>query len=266
MRHGVFTPNFGTFCNPRSLRDLAAIAEAAGWDGWFLWDHIVYRDPLLEVNDPWVALAAMATATERLRLGPLVTPLARRRPWKLAREAVTLDQLSGGRTVLGVGLGSPTTPEFRAFNEEADPRRRGAMLDEALDLLVAIWSGEPVHHTGTHYRVDGVRFLPRPVSRPRIPIWVAVVWPHRRPLARAARWDGVFPLELTPPDLRALLRDVGEHRRGPATPFDVVVVATDQHAPAEWAAAGATWLLHRFEADADPEQVRRALAAGPPKV
>ena len=161
MQFGLYLPNFGAFADPVGLAALAATAEAAGWDGLFLWDHVVRREGDYDLADPWISLAAVATATSRLRIGPLVTPLPRRRPWNVAKQAVTLDHLSGGRMVLGVGLGTPRGPEFPAFGEETDLRVRGDMLDEALIVVRRAWSGETVRHTGPHYRVEGVRFLPR---------------------------------------------------------------------------------------------------------
>ena len=167
------------------VAELAVRAEQRGWDGFFVWDHVAYREPVTALADPWITLAAVAARTEKLVIGPLVTPLARRRPHQLARETVTLDRLSGGRLVLGVGLGSDRTGEFdpARFGEEGDPRARAKLLDDGLERLAAYWGGE---------------FEPRPVQQPRIPVWVASRWPNRRPLERAARWDGVFPIDQCP--------------------------------------------------------------------
>ena len=183
VRRGIFVAPFDELADPRRLAALAARAEARGWDGVFLWDHVSYDAPVRAVLDPWVALAAIATATERVVLGPLVTPLARRRVQKLARETATLDLLSGGRLVLGAGLGGDRGGELSAWGEEEDPRARAALLDDGLARLDELWAGG---------------FEPRPVvspARPRIPVWLAARWPNRRPVARAARWDGVFPID-----------------------------------------------------------------------
>jgi alkanesulfonate monooxygenase SsuD/methylene tetrahydromethanopterin reductase-like flavin-dependent oxidoreductase (luciferase family) len=178
MRYAVNVPNFAEYADPRTAAALAAEAEAAGWDGFFVWDHMVFDRRLrLPVADPWVLLAAVALATERLRLGPMVTPLARRRPWKVARETVTLDHLSGGRLLLGVGLGTPAADEYGAFGEPTGRRERAAMLDEALEVLILLWSGGTVSSHGRHYRLEEIAFLPAPVQRPRIPILVAGTWP-----------------------------------------------------------------------------------------
>src|SRR5947209_17503121 len=149
MRFGVTVPNFGPYFQPRTLAALAAEAEAAGWDGFFLWDHVLFGD--MPAVDPWVALSAIALATERIRLGPLVTPLPRRRPVKLARETVSLDHLSGGRLILGAGNGVLSW-ELDDLDEEADLRTRAAMLDEALAVLTGLWSGRPFSHQGAHYK------------------------------------------------------------------------------------------------------------------
>src|SRR5690348_5018854 len=152
MQYGISVPNFGAYFDPRVLAALARDAEQAGWDGFFLWDHMLgfYPGPV-PVVDPWVALAAIAMATERVRIGPMVTPLPRRRPQKLARETLSLDRLSGGRLTLGIGLGGDPGGELTAFGEELDPPTRGRMLDEGLELLVDLWSGENVLHRGEHY-------------------------------------------------------------------------------------------------------------------
>ena len=197
MRSGLFVPIFDALAGPALVARLSAEAEEAGWDGIFLWDHVRWREPVLEVADAWITLAAIATATQAIRLGPMVTPLARRRPVKVARETATLDRLSGGRLTLGVGLGSDRSgDELSITGEELDDRRRAGMLDEALEILTAAWSGEPVYHRGEHYTVDGMRFLPRPVQRPGIPVWVGGYPGMRKPLRRAARFKGFFPVDL----------------------------------------------------------------------
>jgi len=170
MRYAVNVPNFEDYGDVRTVAGLAADAEAAGWDGFFVWDHLAFvKAWKLRIADPWLLLAGVALATERLRLGPMVTPLARRRPWKVARETVTLDRLSGGRLVLGVGLGEPAADEFGSFGEPTDPRVRAAMLDEGLEVLTRLWSGETVSFSGRHYRVDEVAFQPPRRSGPASP-------------------------------------------------------------------------------------------------
>lgn len=196
MRYGVYVPNFGPYSDTRVLADLAYEAEEAGWDGFFLWDQVSKTtltpgaDPMV---DPWVALTAIALRTRTIRLGTLVTPLPRRRPWVLARQAVSLDHLSAGRLILGVGSGGGYF-DFEALGEASDPKTLAALLDEGLEVLTGLWSGEPYHHEGSAYQIKEAQFLPRPFQLPRIPIWVAGMWPAKAPLRRAARWDGVIPI------------------------------------------------------------------------
>ncbi|MGH2883313.1 MAG: LLM class flavin-dependent oxidoreductase, partial [Solirubrobacteraceae bacterium] len=235
VKRGIFVAPFDELVEPRLLAELAQRAEARGWDGFFVWDHIRYRAPVRAVADPWVTLAAIACATSELRVGPMVTPLARRRVHKLARETVTLDHLSGGRLTIGVGLGSDGSDEFGPFGDETDPRERARLLDEGLARLAKFWDGE---------------FEPVPIQRPRIPVWVASRWPSRRPLRRAARWDGLFPIELPGPDeLAVLVDEVRALRDGDGGPFDFVIEASADEDLGPWEAAGATWVLNSFGLD-----------------
>jgi alkanesulfonate monooxygenase SsuD/methylene tetrahydromethanopterin reductase-like flavin-dependent oxidoreductase (luciferase family) len=194
MRYGIHVHNFGPYADPRRLVELALATEQGGWDGFFVCDHLTaqWQDRPQPIADPWIALTAIALATERILIGPMVAALPRRRPWQLASETVTLDQLAGGRLVLGVGLGTVDAQNCAPFGEEADLPTRGRMLDEALEVLTGLWGGQPFTHQGEHYRVEAATFLPTPAGRARPPIWVAGHWPHRRPFRRAARWDGVF--------------------------------------------------------------------------
>lgn len=248
-KRGIFLAPFDELVDPRTLGDLAAVAESRGWDGFFLWDHIAYREPVRALADPWVALAAIACRTERLRIGPMVTPVARRRVQKLARETVTLDQLSEGRLILGVGLGSDRNDELGRFGEAEDPRERARLLDAGLERLTAFWAGE---------------LEPAPVQRPRIPIWAAARWPNRRPVRRAARWDGLFPIELPGPDaLAELVLEVRAMRSGQDGPFDFTVEISPGDAAEEWVEAGATWVLTGFGFTPRLDEVREAIEAGP---
>jgi alkanesulfonate monooxygenase SsuD/methylene tetrahydromethanopterin reductase-like flavin-dependent oxidoreductase (luciferase family) len=255
MRYAVNLPNFGPYADPRTVAALAGDAEACGWDGLFVWDHVTFiKDWNLEIGDPWIILAAVALATERLRLGTMVTPVPRRRPSKLARETVTLDRLSGGRMVLGVGLGAPPEDEYGTFGEATDAGTLAARLDEGLEVLTGLWSGRRFSFHGRHYQVTDVCFRPTPVQQPRIPVWVAGMWPGRGPFHRAARWDGVVPIKatqepesLTPAEVAEVVAAVGAHRPG-QEPFDVMVggmtghdAVADRAMVDALAEAGATW-------------------------
>jgi alkanesulfonate monooxygenase SsuD/methylene tetrahydromethanopterin reductase-like flavin-dependent oxidoreductase (luciferase family) len=248
VKRGIFLAPFDEVVEPTALAELATSAEERGWDGFFLWDHIKYQPPVRAVADPWVCLAAIACATERLRIGPMVTPLSRRRVQKLARETVTLDRLSGGRLTLGVGLGSTRSGELEPFGEVIDPRERARLLDQGLERLTAFWAGE---------------FEPAPVQQPRIPIWVAGRWPNRRPVKRAVRWDGFFPIDL--PESSALGELVEDVRglRGGTDDFDVVVEISPGDDVDPWDAAGATWVLTAFDSQPRRSEVQSAIEAGP---
>jgi alkanesulfonate monooxygenase SsuD/methylene tetrahydromethanopterin reductase-like flavin-dependent oxidoreductase (luciferase family) len=292
MRYAVSLPPFASFSDVRALADLARQAERLGWDGFFLWDHQIYGP--LTVADPWIALTAIALATERMRIGTLVTPLPRRRPTKLARETVTLDHLSGGRLVLGVGIGAGPW-EWEYFGEESDPKVRGAMLDEGLEVLIKLWRGDPFSHHGAHYTITGdggpagdqASFLPPARQQPRIPIWVAGEWPNKPPFRRAARWDGMVPLKrdsdglLTPDELRAAVAHTLAERQS-GQPFEVIASGrTPEDDPAraaeivaEYAAAGATWWIEdtapwrygwTYQGDWPGEQMRARVLQGPPQ-
>ena len=218
LSYGIFLAPFAEYADPKRLVALAVMAEEAGWDGVFLWDHVL-EGTGLSVADSFVMTSAIAQATERVRLGMLVTPLARRRPWVFARQSASLDQLSGGRLVVGVGLGHDSRGELSSFSGEVlDARQRAEVLDESLEVLVRFWSGEPVEFEGRHIQVHSASFLPRPVQRP-VPIWVACRAPYRRPLVRAARYQGCFPIF-----------DMGE-RTIPAPPEAAQVASIARRAP-----------------------------------
>ncbi|MCZ4099389.1 LLM class flavin-dependent oxidoreductase [Streptomyces sp. H39-C1] len=266
LRSALWLPIFDDLAEPMVVAHLAAEAEEAGWHGVSVWDHLRWRAPIRQVADPWITLAAIATATQDLRLGPMVTPLARRRPPKVARETATLDRLSGGRLTLGVGLGSDRfADELRATGEELDDRRRGQMVDESLEILTAAWSGKPVHHHSRHYTVDGISFLPRPVQRPGVPVWVAGLPGNVKPLRRAAGHDGFFPVNLEHPDqLADIVATVTELRRGRTTPYDIAVALPPGADPTPYATAGATWWLTEFPPETvSLDQVRGVLRDGP---
>jgi hypothetical protein len=259
--------------DPRAAAELAALAEERGWDGVFTWDAIAIGS--MEVYDPWVVMAAMSMRTERVRLGAIVTPPARRRPWKLAREAMTLDQLSNGRLILPVGLGALDDAAFANVGEPTDTRIRAERLDESLAILEGLWSGEPFAFDGEHYRFGEMTFRPTPVQRPRVPIWIVGAWPHERSMRRTLRWDGVYAQVEGVDGIRAVA-DWAE-REWPAAirdrPWDIVAegrTSADDPAPAaatvaDHEAAGATWWIESDWESMSVEAVRARIEAGPPR-
>lgn len=278
MRFALDLTIFGDLSDPGLLVDLGVEAEAAGWDGFFLWDHMVAADGG-PVTDPWMVFAALAVRTEQLRFGPMVTPLARRRMTKLARETVALDQLSSGRLVMGVGLGEHDAREFEAFGDEADRKTRAQVLDESLKVLTGLWSGRPFSFVGEHLVADTTGFQPTAVQRPRIPVWVAGLWPYKRPMRRAAAWDGVFPIkagggftyQMSPEEMAEARAFVAEERVS-TEPFDLVhagLLSGDPVADAELAHhyedVGVTWWLeHVYPGRMSPAQLRDFIRSGPP--
>jgi alkanesulfonate monooxygenase SsuD/methylene tetrahydromethanopterin reductase-like flavin-dependent oxidoreductase (luciferase family) len=272
MRFAINLPNFGSFADAQLLTDLASGAEEAGWDGFFLWDHT--RPGPLPLTDTWVALTAVALATQRIRLGPMVTPLPRRRPEEVARQAASLDQLSDGRLILGVGLGDDLFKEFSSFDHELNAIHRGQMLDEALEVLTGLWSGERFSFLGTWYQVHDAQFLPTPRQRP-LPVWVAGRWPAKPPFRRGARWQGITPVSaagaMTPDVCREIVAFTRAEREG-NEPFDVAVTAwgrdrsdeEEARLVSDFAAAGATWYQISLAATSSADEVRDAIRRGPP--
>jgi alkanesulfonate monooxygenase SsuD/methylene tetrahydromethanopterin reductase-like flavin-dependent oxidoreductase (luciferase family) len=289
MHFGISIPAFADFSDPHVLAELAHEAEAAGWDGFFIWDAMFFDPTFHPMADPWVALAAVAMSTQRMRIGTLVTPIARRRPWKLARETVSVDRLSNGRLTLGVGLGDPVQWDFGFFDEVIDPKTRAHRLDEGLDVLTGLWTAQPFSYQGEHFNVKEVKFRPTPVQSPRIPIWVGGWWPNKPPLRRAARWDGVCPIKgggsITPDEWRELLAYIDKYRTEDK-PFDAVHSgATPGNDPAQaaeliqpYAEAGVTWWMEpvdpwrfgwSFEVPWAPEAtvlMRERVRQGPPRL
>ena len=252
MKFALDTCIHGEYSNPILIAELASLAEQSGWDGFFIWDGMGGTQP---TADPWVTLSVMGSFTSKIRIGTAVTPIARRRPWKLARETTSVDCISQGRLTLGVGLGDPPSTEYQQFGENPNSRTRADKLDEGLDVLTGLWGGKEFSYDGNHYKIDKVTFLPIPVQSPRIPIWVGANWPNKRPLRRAAKWDGVYPIywhndknNMSPDILREIVEYIGEFR-DISTNFDVVAAGTHDlltkteliELSESYQAVGATW-------------------------
>ncbi len=276
MRYGIIL----TAGDIHQMIQMAGEAEDAGWDGVFYWDAISI--PGMEpIYDPWVTLAAFAMRTERVRLGNIITPPSRRRPWKLARETATLDHLSKGRLVLPVGLGALDDVGFGGVGEATEARTRAELLDESLEILTRAWSGEPFQHLGTHYQTAEMALRPPSLQQPRIPIWVVASWPRPRSVARALRYDGIIPQvagdgggpgQVSPDHVRAIADLAGE-RRPDGNSFDIVIgdvsPADDVEAARAivqpLAEAGATWWIESPWMNASVDGLRERIAAGPPR-
>lgn len=259
MRFGFVVP----WGDAADVGDLAAAAEAHGWDGIFVWE------PVWGV-DAWVSLAVAATRTTRIRLGTMLTPLPRRKPWELAGQVATVDRLSHGRVILGVGLGAPSSG-YDAFGEDTDRRRRAQRLDEGIDILRGLWRGQPFDHQGTHYRITPCEFpaFGHTVQQPGVPIWCVGAMNAGASLQRALRCEGLIPQVVSDGDARQCTLEELQAFAKPAGDFDVIVEGSHtEHSPAAWAAAGATWWLESlWSAVSDPDAVDAAmsvLVAGPP--
>jgi alkanesulfonate monooxygenase SsuD/methylene tetrahydromethanopterin reductase-like flavin-dependent oxidoreductase (luciferase family) len=250
-------------------------AERAGWDGFFVWDAVWG-------TDPWVTLTAIAVQTERIRLGTLLTPVSRRRPWTLAGETATLDRLSNGRVILAVGLGAIDTG-FENFGEETDRKIRAELMDEGLAILKGLWHGQPFNFEGKHYHIKETTFNvpPPPVQQPRIPVWVVGAWPREKSMRRALQWDGLLPNKINADgspgqasmdDLRDMKAYIDEHRTAD-TPFDIVVEGETPGDDANqadaiirpYAEAGATWWIEARWTAPSLDVVRERLHQGPPR-
>ncbi|MFJ9915880.1 LLM class flavin-dependent oxidoreductase [Actinacidiphila glaucinigra] len=287
MRFSINIPNFGDFADPRNVATVAVAAEQAGWDGLFVWDHVLHRRHQgRPFGDPWMLLTAAALATSRIRLGALLTPVPRYRPQQLARQVATLDHLSGGRVIFAAGLGGPVEDEYGSFGDTAEPRLLAERLDEGLEVLRRFWTGEPVNHQGRHYEVRDVTLLPATVQQPGPPVWIGGFWPRRAPMRRAARWDGAVPLFETArhghvPDVAEVQELVGYVRKQRTTeverPFEIVLggatspdAAKARDVIGPLYDAGVTWWDER-QVQSDPDldrllPVLRRVEAGPPVI
>lgn len=276
---------FGFVTSVGSVHDyitMASEAEKHGWDGVFVWDDISVG--LRDVFDPWVMLGAIATVTERITVGAMVFSLARRRPWKVARETLTIDHISNGRFVLPVGLGGTWDGGYsRVSTDDPDRRIRAAKLDECLDILKLAWTGEKVSYDGENYQMQDMHFRPPPIQQPRIPVWPVGAWPYERSLSRAARWDGIIAYdmsndsrdeEISPQVIAGIKAWMGEHRSSP-DPFEIIVEGmtsgtnhvADRAKLEPLVEAGATWWIEsRWEDDETPETLMKRIRQGPPRI
>ena len=279
VSYGIYCPNFGIGMSPGLIADYAKEAELAGWDGFFLWDHILYSNSQkLTILDPWVTMAAMAMITKHIKLGAILTPIARRRPWKLARETASLDQLSNGRLIFAAGLGAPVNVEYERFGEVSDPRIIAEKLDEGLEVLTGLWQGKSFEYNGKHYKIEQTTFLPKPVQKPRIPVWIGGNWPNKPPFRRAAKWDGVFPYkiggQIRASDIQNIKDYIAAYRVSDK-PYDIILTGkTSPDDPEKtngklipMIKVGLTWWLEDiYGFRNDPAAMLKRIQAGPPKL
>jgi alkanesulfonate monooxygenase SsuD/methylene tetrahydromethanopterin reductase-like flavin-dependent oxidoreductase (luciferase family) len=277
MRFGLSVPPSGTFSNLRVLGEMAREAELHDWDGFFVWDHLSLG-ALHPLADPWLSLTVIALETEKLLFGPLVTPIFRREPGKLASETVTLDHLSGGRLIMGVGLGSDVFGEISAYGGPLDEKIRAGILDEGLVVLTGLWSGRPFSFEGKYYRLSHASMVPGCCQSPRIPIWVAATWGHKSPIRRAARFDGLVPVSgnlrgsLNVSQTQQMIAYARRFRR-PNDEFDVVhfgsiddLQSHDARAlVASYAEIGVTWWIQSVPLGADLDETLQRIRYGPPR-
>ena len=279
VKFGIYSPNFGTGMEPGIMAELAVEAEAAGWDGFFIWDHVLYsKSQRLTILDPWITLSTIAVRTEKIKIGALLTPIARRRPWKLARETATLDRLSNGRLIFAAGLGAPVDAEYERFGEEGNEKIIAEKLDEGLDILTGLWRGKNFKYQGKHFQVSPTTFLPTPIQQPRIPIWIGGFWPNKPPIRRAARWDGVFPLKtggsIRASDINKIKEYISLYRKSDE-PYDIIVTGkTPSEDPEKtnkkirpFIRAGLTWWLESiYGFRNDPDAMLKRIKSGPPEI
>ena len=261
MKCGISIANFGVSSKPQDYARLAKTVEEAGWDGFFVWDHLNFGRGL-NILDPWILLAVIAQETETMTIGTAVTPLPRRRPQKLACEVSTLDRLSEGRMLLGVGLGWPPK-EFKAFGEDVDIQTRAEKLEESLEILQGLWSGKEYSFKGKHYTVENFKLHPTPFQKPRVPIWVAGMWPKKKPFRRAALYDGVVPLGTRDPATFAEMKEYVEKHRQKERNYDWVCSLThpsktkrDELLP-QFEQAEANWYLESWGTVPFEKQMKR---------
>jgi alkanesulfonate monooxygenase SsuD/methylene tetrahydromethanopterin reductase-like flavin-dependent oxidoreductase (luciferase family) len=273
VKFGIYIANHGLTSNPQDYIELAKRGEECGWEGFFLWDHVFLPwAPDQDVLDSWSILSGIATQTNTLTLGTTVTPLARRRPMVIARQAITIDRLSNGKFILGVGLGG--TAELKALGDEEDPKIRGEMLDESLEILKGLWSGKPFTYDGKHYKIkEPVTFKPEG----KIKIWVGGNWPNKKPFRRAAKYDGIFPLKvgsdpsIYPQDYREIVSYIGKYRKSMDS-FDLVksiyTIGDKEHDSYihDFNDIGVNWLLEAFwPRRCSLKEIKKRIEQGPPE-
>ncbi|TFG09465.1 LLM class flavin-dependent oxidoreductase [Candidatus Heimdallarchaeota archaeon] len=280
IKYGLGLIQFNEFSNPDIVVDFAVEAEKAGWDGIFLIDHIMFsREQISSITDTWILLAAIAARTEKIKIGTCVTALPRYHPWQFAKMTATLDVLSKGRLILGLGLGGPHV-DYEAFGQKYDLKILAEKMDECLEIVQGLWRGEIYSFTGKHYQIDRACLLPKPVQKPRIPLILGGTWPNKKPFIRAAKFDGIlpihknFPQDLSPLELKETI-DIVKENRTLDEPFEVITFGSGFFAQGHhkdivqsYANAGITWWLEHVNTLMQPsvDAMMEIVKQGPPKL
>ena len=277
-RYGLYVPNFGSAAHPSNLVRAAVEAEKSGWDGFFLWDHLVEWNKPVPIYETFTSLAAIAAHTKKIRIGTSVSPLPKYKPWIIARTTAALDHLSNGRLILGAGLGAIESTDYDRFGEKSDNHVLGEKLDESLKIITGLWTGKPFSHRGKHFTVKQAMFRPLPLQKPRIPVWTGGFWPHKAPFKRAAKWDGTIPLRAPgklaePTDINDVATYVRNRRRGKPD-IDIANIGwtsgvnrtRDRAKVSQYADAGTTWWLESLWTKRDkPGEMLARIRRGPPE-
>lgn len=279
IKYGIGLIQFKEFADPNLVVEFAVEAEKAGWDGFFLCDHLLFeKNEIQPIGEVWVLLSAIAARTSKIKIGTYVSPLTRYSPWQFAKMTATLDVLSNGRLMLGLGIGGPED-EFEAFGEEYDTKVLAEKLEEELIIIQGLWSGEPFSFSGKYYEIDNVAFLPKPVQYPRIPLLLGGMWPAKKPFVRAAQFDGAlpihknFPQDLNPEEIRDIIKVINSNRKEDDK-FEIIISGTGFFAPEHrkeivqsYIDAGVTWWLEHVNTLMQPsvEEMRKIVKLGPPR-
>jgi alkanesulfonate monooxygenase SsuD/methylene tetrahydromethanopterin reductase-like flavin-dependent oxidoreductase (luciferase family) len=279
VKYGISLVHFNELADPKLVIEFAIEAEKAGWDGIFLPDHLLYdRKTVPSITDTWILLSAIAAKTKKIKIGTCVSALPRYHPWQFAKLSATLDILSNGRLILGIGLGGPAV-EYETFGEKYDIKNLAEKMEESLEIIQGLWTGEPFSYAGKYYQINGACFLPKPVQTPRIPLIIGGMWPNKKPFIRSSKYDGImpiykkFPQDLTTEQLKEIINLIKENRKNNNS-FEVMTFGTGFFTSDKrtelvkpFIDIGITWWLEHVNTLMQPsvEAMREWVKLGPPK-
>lgn len=275
INFGIYIANFDIFESPIDYLDLAVATEENSWDGFFMWDHTV-GIPGKPASETFTTLSAIASKTNNIKIGTTVTGLPRHRPWNLARKVATIDHISNGRFIFGIGLGA--RDEYSPFNEENDNKILKEKVDESLQIIQGIFEKDHFSFSGKHYQLNDVSFNPKPKQK-NLPIWVAGTWPYKGPFRRAAKFNGIFPLSADPDEIRLSPKEYQDiisfinQFRDPKSDFDVVshMYTTGNKEDDAWISdyidVGVNWLIEViYPGRASKKEIFDRIKKGPPSI